>query len=296
MINPKKYLRTFDKIHPPLFQPDEGYDKTKSAFGDLSPNRTSKTFFTVSNILTEKECDQLVSCTNDRYESLESEFVKGERDGYRFLSKDDILANTLFDRLKPFIMMDPHIDTVRPVGFGVKGKWIPNKLNNCFRYNRYISPSIGFKPHRDATFIENVGSRSVFTILIYLNDDFEGGDTTFYKTFNKRTNKQTVSDEMSSGYKVRYRFRPKKGSVLVFNHNMIHEGESLTSGTKYIIRSDIVFQNIDPPKSLYWLDNRDFIKAVKIFREAMNQELDGNLEKASLLYQHELAIRQMNRE
>ena len=37
-----------------------------------------------------------------------------------------------------------------------------------------------FEVHKDGTFVVNDDVRSVFTLQIYLNDDFEGGNTIFY--------------------------------------------------------------------------------------------------------------------
>ncbi len=37
-----------------------------------------------------------------------------------------------------------------------------------------------FNKHRDGGFVLTDENRSIYTILIYLNDDFEGGNTIFY--------------------------------------------------------------------------------------------------------------------
>lgn len=76
---------------------------------------------------------------------------------------------------------------------------------------------------------------------------------------------------------------------------MIHEGEKVLIGTKYVVRSDIVFKRICRP-DLYdysWRTDPDFLLAIDYFRRAMNCELDGDLESASIYYHKELAIRQV---
>ena len=89
---------------------------------------------------------------------------------------------------------------------------------------------------------------------------------------------------MKKGYRERYTYKPKKGSVLIFNHNMIHEGSRLVEGTKYVIRSDIVFKRISRPVAYNydWRKHPDFLEAINYFRKAMNCELDGDLENASI--------------
>ena len=59
--------------------------------------------------------------------------------------------------------------------------------------------------------------------MIYLNDDFEGGATAF--------------DDIT--------IHPKKGTALCFIHEQKHEGCPIISGTKYVIRTDVMYQKID---------------------------------------------------
>ena len=68
-----------------------------------------------------------------------------------------------------------------------------------------------FKVHTDTTGQD--GRR--FAIVIYLNDDFEGGATVFPLLGCRST--------------------PKKGKGLVFPTDRLHRGDVVTSGTKYIL-------------------------------------------------------------
>jgi hypothetical protein len=72
------------------------------------------------------------------------------------------------------------------------------------------------------------------TFLIYLNDDFMGGETRFY-----------FPDVAGSGLTARGVI-PRAGSVLVFPQAntaaLIHEGSAVESGTKYVIRSDVLYR------------------------------------------------------
>ncbi len=56
--------------------------------------------------------------------------------------------------------------------------------------------------------------------MIYLNDEFEGGETTFQS--------QTI--------------KPKKGNALVFYHGMKHSGEEIKAGVKYVLRTDVMYK------------------------------------------------------
>lgn len=292
-FNPKRNLRTFDNYVDFEFIPDPLFDSSSMKLS-IHPY-SSKSLYSVENVLTPLECETLIQHSINHYQSLSSEFLETERQANRVLTQDLNFASILYRRLEPFIFQDCHLEDIRPCGFGTQGKWVPDHINPCFRFNQYIGPSIGFTPHRDATYIRNEDLRSIFTVLIYLNDDFEGGTTSFHKSITKRTKEMRVCDEMKAGSKLRFRFSPQQGSVLLFNHNMIHSGDPLPAeSTKYLIRTDLVFRRIERPAdyNYLWQKDPDFIQAVKYFREAMNQELDGNIERASILYEKSLALRQ----
>ena len=57
---------------------------------------------------------------------------------------------------------------------------------------------------------------------VYLNDDFEGGHTAFLD-FGVTT-------------------APRTGTALLFQHYMLHEGCNVVAGTKYVLRSDVMYR------------------------------------------------------
>lgn len=162
--------------------------------------------------MTDLECVTLIQNSSEKYSSLQDEFLPKEREGNRLLTTDENFASVLFNKIENHIGTDPKLANAKPCGFGTDGVWEPDKINKCFRYNQYFS-RMHFKPHRDATFIQNEDTRSVLSVLIYLNDDFDGGCTVFYNTFGTRKKKDLVHDELARGYTERFRYRPKKGSV-----------------------------------------------------------------------------------
>ena len=44
-----------------------------------------------------------------------------------------------------------------------------------------------------------------------------------------------------------FRFVPKIGTAIVFEHNVLHEGSPLLEGVKYIARTDVVFKRTSNP-------------------------------------------------
>lgn len=54
---------------------------------------------------------------------------------------------------------------------------------------------------------------------VYPNDGFTGGDTDFRA----------------------FRVKPEAGAALLFIHDTWHEGAAIESGTKYVLRSDVMY-------------------------------------------------------
>lgn len=82
--------------------------------------------------------------------------------------------------------------------------------------------------------------RSRLTFLLYLNEDFTGGCTTF---FNASPAEVGVVEARGVA--------PRCGSVLCFPHgegagSRVHEGSAVTEGAKYIVRTDVLYKL--PPK------------------------------------------------
>lgn len=132
-------------------------------------------------------------------------------------------------------------------------------INARFRVYRYV-PGAVYRPHIDGSWPRSGldktkpdGSQYVYddssdgaqlsrlTFLIYLNDDFEEGYTTFFLP--------DPAEERLKGIRV----EPRIGSVLVFPHGesvgaLLHEGSAVTKGAKYVIRTDVLYDKSDVKK------------------------------------------------
>lgn len=104
----------------------------------------------------------------------------------------------------------------------------PVALNERMRFYRY-DQSQRFKRHRDGR-EEIRGLISQVTFMVYLNDDYSGGETVFseYSYEDGRRNEDVV--EIS----------PKSGTALFFLHHLWHEGSYVETGRKYVLRTDVL--------------------------------------------------------
>lgn len=102
-----------------------------------------------------------------------------------------------------------------------------------------------FEPHFDAT--TRVGDQtSLLTVLVYLNDgdgaDFDGGETIYLDLDVSNVNIVKTPGYGSNSKEIGCaRVTPKTGSVVIFEHDLYHSGAPLTRGTKYVMRTDIMF-------------------------------------------------------
>ena len=93
---------------------------------------------------------------------------------------------------------------------------------------------------------------SAYSVLLYLNDDFDGGETTFFQHDPAiRISRRGLAPHAEDLDKLRVaaRVEPRRGDVLVFPHGKfsgchpdpLHEGSLIRRGEKLLIRTDLVF-------------------------------------------------------
>lgn len=179
----------------------------------MKPTYHTNIIWTIDNFLTPKECDDLILFSEQRgYEeakvSLKSgaKMIKGIRNNYRLIYTDEHLASQYWQKLKNHCPKT--IEDYNVVG-----------LNEQFRFYKYESNQ-RFKRHVDGRFQQNKLEESRITFMIYLNDDFVGGETKF--------------DEVT--------IVPKTGTALCFIHEQKHEGCPVPEGTKYVLRTDVMYR------------------------------------------------------
>jgi predicted 2-oxoglutarate/Fe(II)-dependent dioxygenase YbiX len=191
--------------------------QTKSAAAD------ELRLITVPNVLTNNECRALIEFVekNFAFETTKAPQKRGYayRDNDRILIDSESLANTLFTSCG--IM-----DLFKCVE-GVAG------LNPQIRFYRY---TVGqrFGAHIDESVTVN-GMKSRYTVLFYLSgggsdtsSDLKGGELIFYK------NKKKIVTSIA----------PVAGLLVIHEHGnncLEHEAAQVTRGTKYVLRSDVMF-------------------------------------------------------
>jgi prolyl 4-hydroxylase len=172
--------------------------------------------WTVPDVLAAEECTAIVA----RIEAIGFEpapittaagFVRRPdvRNNERVMFDDAALAARVFQRVAP-TLPERMFGAMRPVG-----------ANERLRFYRY-GPDQRFAPHFDGCFRRSACEESTLTLMVYLNDGFEGGETVF------------LDYEVS--------VVPRRGLGLLFQHALLHEGCAVRSGVKYVLRSDVMYR------------------------------------------------------
>lgn len=225
--------------------------------------------FVVDGILSEGTCNQLIDLFENKLTFGEFKTGKNHHGALQVVVSRgiaDCVGQALSRHVDVAEVNARRIEMAGPDADNLDIRLVYAGLNRRWRVYRYApGGQETFAPHIDAGFppsgLSEDGTQLIWdasdqyddeivarlTVLIYLNDDFVGGETKFY---------QPLVDSHSVDHEVIASIRPKAGSILVFpqavgddavhharQHWPLHEGSPVRSGTrpKYVIRSDVLF-------------------------------------------------------
>lgn len=206
----------------------------------------------IKDALTPDECTQIIGAaekigfTPDAPIRAEGEEVSILAHNFYWVA-DEAFCEGLWKRVGPFV---PSM----VAGRNVRG------LNRRFRVYRYV-PGAEYRAHIDGAWPPSgispddkyiydssppeAKQSSLFTFLIYLNDEFEAGETTYFLPGARE------------GTLNAYLIKPIQGGIALFPHgevvwNLLHEGTGVQKGdrpsAKYVIRTDVEY-DVDPQKA-----------------------------------------------
>lgn len=169
--------------------------------------------YQIDNLLTPEECQKYMDMFKNKgdVENIDDK----HRKYHRVQFNDQELADKLYEKVKSYLSN--------------KIKIIADGMNEHIRLSMY-DPKQFFGIHKDGiNFDKNNKQRmSYATLNIFLNDNFEGGATTFYEK-----DKSTV----------KFVCKPKMGSGAFFYSQQFHEGNKIISGHKFLIRTDFMINH-----------------------------------------------------
>ena len=177
-----------------------------------SINNDNYKILEINNFITDKECDDLIEYTKTQT------LIKS-----KVLSETGDVASDNRDSEQIWLEDNKHYVVAKIANLSAK---ITQKPLNHMEHLQFLKYNKGgyFKEHYDPeiNYKSDTNDR-IYTIIIYLNDDFEGGET-YFKNLN-------------------ILIKPKKGKAVIFKSldengkilkKSLHQGSKVTSGTKYM--------------------------------------------------------------
>jgi len=168
--------------------------------------------FSIYGFMDSRDCAAFISQSEDKgYEDAKINDGRTQsknlsvRNNSRIIFDDETLALSLWSKLKPFV--PTNLDG-----------WTPLRVNERFRFYKYDRFQ-AFNWHRDLPYKPSSFEMSKLTFMVYLNDNFEGGYTDFED----------------------FKIWPEVGMAAIFHHKLRHAGSAVSRGTKYVLRSDVIY-------------------------------------------------------
>jgi len=157
----------------------------------------------IDNLLSPDECKHFIDLLDN--DSL----VDVERPDLAYYQRNiwinDAFADTIYNRIQSYL----------PIG--------TKRCNEYFRFSKYV-PGQEFRLHTDGTNMDRYGNHSKYTVNIFLNEGFMGGETDFFNYEGRPV----------------FRAKPHVGRAMLFDREIYHCGRKVIVGTKYLLRTDVM--------------------------------------------------------
>ena len=250
-----------------------------------------KQIYTIDNILNNQECKKIIDKANKKGWNDSSPSGGGHgrtgREDPRTNSfavyHDKDLADKIWDKVKETLP-----DDLSFLGENVyfnsisKGKeWTPKFIYDKIRIYKYETGQV-FPEHIDYKVKRNLLEKdqefvqqSFLSLLIYHNDDFEGGETGYWPDHNGihcRFLRNVEKQHCKKDHQVL--IKPSVGLAVIQDQNILHEGLPTTKGTKYILRTDVIHQKeVIRPNNIK-LDSSDYGNWERLFETSCKNYAD----------------------
>ena len=208
----------------------------------------------LDGVLAPQECEQLVDAAeasggfgwwDPSGDRSADKVAQRNADTLEFDGDEEALCAALWERMRAHVPARVEI-TPKQSRYerDLEGCWEAAGLNAHLLINRYASGG-HFAPHADGSTIVDFNTRSLYTVLIYLNDVRQGGATQLLS--DEQREATTVDGDtgarLASQASVVHAVAPVAGRTLVYWHEVMHAGEPVGDGcVKYCIRSDVMYR------------------------------------------------------
>lgn len=235
--------------------------------------------FTLDSVISTNKCNSIIDTANSKGWNSSSPSGGGHgrtgkedaRTNKFCVFHDTELSERLFDTVKSslptdltFLGQNVYFNSV------TKGsEWTPKLVYDKMRVYKY-EVGDSFPEHIDYKVKRTVFrdgreyiQQSFLSLLVYLNEDFEGGQTGYWPDHNGiHCRFLRAEEKLGSKKSHQIMIKPKTGMMVVQDQNILHEGLPTLKGNKYILRTDIIHE-------------REAIRSLGV----SNKAKDGNWER-----------------
>jgi len=169
--------------------------------------------YVIDNFLNETEIETYLEYVKNQSESQIKKAFNNQTNFFNAKLENSELSQTFYKKVENINIVDKSDMNRKPI-----------KACNYVFMAKY-NPDGNFNLHTDTGSHFLPDEISYQTLLIYLNNDYTGGETTFY---NQNFEKKVV-------------VIPKKGTAILFKIDLWHQGEKVLKGRKYWIGTEIVW-------------------------------------------------------
>lgn len=186
----------------------------------------------IDEFFSSSECETYLKVAQNNGFTLASpDYPVSYRNNQRSVLHSSQIANVILNKLKTILHsnMDIHFPQSTPT-------CNIDCVNEKIRFCCYRTGE-EFILHQDGVYYKSAQTQSGMSCLIYLSDDrdYSGGETIFFAS-----GPETIA-EGDDTPPIIARVRGKKGTLLLFDHSLWHSGELIENGTKFVLRSDLLF-------------------------------------------------------
>jgi hypothetical protein len=182
----------------------------------------------LDSVLTPHECDSLIK--NAEEKGFSSASLYTDKQGVEHYSDIRKSQRTIIDSQAFVDELWKRIRHTVPQTWGGRTLHIPptakSPLNPRLRFLKYATPGDEFQLHCDGQYASPDGGISQLTILLYLNIGYEGAFTHF------------VADDDTTLVPI----LPTVGGIAIQDQRLMHCVPPLISGTKYVIRTEVMYK------------------------------------------------------
>ncbi|CAE7851337.1 unnamed protein product [Symbiodinium necroappetens] len=165
----------------------------------------------------------------------------------------------------------------QPSSSSKRDRWAVKDAGHGKHKDTLASPALQegehFATHCDGMYANDNDECSIYSVVLYLNEDYEGGELEF----------------TDSGK----RFRPTAGTAVLLPHDLPHAGLEVSKGIKYVARSELMFRCVDrrpPPAIPKYADDPLFRRMAALYEQIGDLAAKGDASVTTKAYQEALGL------